>query len=184
SSKEQQSAIIQINDAVVNLDRATQNNASVADQISKMSVSIEQMSSNLVNAASKASFLQETRKQVCDVDLIYEIANLKVDLFNYKDDVYARLADFNNNSVKQFSKLDVWLNEFKQKNSNIDSTLIKQLQEMNENLYNYLTELMNSSTSGVDNDTLNNIAKKVEIESMRIFGTLNKIKEAKCSNER
>jgi methyl-accepting chemotaxis protein len=183
SSKEQQSSIVQINDAVIQLDRATQQNAAVADNISNLSNDIESMSDNLVNAASKASFLQETRKQVCDVNLIYEIADLKVALFNYKDDIYSRLANTKSNDVREFTELSKWLAHYENTHPNVNHDLIKKLQNMNKNLYNFLTQLMNSSTIGVDNDTLNDYAKKVEIESMRIFGTLNQIKEDKCKGD-
>ncbi len=182
SSKEQQSSIIQINDAVIQLDRATQKNASVADSISNLSNEIESMSDNLVSAASKASFLQETRAQVCDVNLIYEIANLKVELFNYKDDVYSRLSNKTNNSVQEFKLMDDWLEDFINKNQNLDRAIIDELKAMNKNLYQYLVGLMSAGVNKEDNSVINDFAKKVEIESMRIFGNLNKIKEAKCKN--
>ncbi|MEA3513696.1 MAG: methyl-accepting chemotaxis protein [Campylobacterota bacterium] len=183
SSNEQINTIEQINEAVTQLDSATQKNTSVATDISDLSKNIENMSDRLVNAASKASFLQETRKQVCDVDLIYDIAELKVDLFNYKDDVYARLADKNDSTVKEFKQLDDWLIKIKKENPNIDDKEINKLKELNKNLYLYLKDLMNSSTNNQSNDTINGFAKKVEIESMRIFGTLNHIKELRCNKE-
>ena len=183
SSKEQQSSIVQINDAVIQLDQATQRNAAVSDNISTMSNDIETMSDTLVNAASKASFLQETRTQVCNIDLIYDIANLKVELFDYKDNVYARLADSNDNIVKEFKLLDNWLDNYSSNHSDIDPEIISKLRKMNNNLYQYLTNLMNSSAKKEDNNTINDYAKQVEIESMRIFGTLNQIKEYQCKGQ-
>jgi len=183
SSQEQQNAIIQINDAVTHLDHATQKNSSVASDISGLSNNIEHMSDTLVNAASKASFLQETRKQVCDVDLIYDIADLKVALFNYKDDVYARLANENDNKVVEFINLINWLETYEKKHPNVDKEIIDDLKNMNKNLFNYLTNLMNASANKEANNIINDYAKKVEIESMRIFGTLNSIKESRCKEE-
>ncbi|MEA3354799.1 MAG: HAMP domain-containing methyl-accepting chemotaxis protein [Campylobacterota bacterium] len=180
SSNEQQSSIVQINDAVINLDQATQKNAATSDQISGMAQQIEDMSNKLVNAASKASFLEETRSQVCDVDLIYEIADLKVALFNYKDDVFSRLSDRGDNQVNRFEKLDKWLDNYQLINTDVDSEIIKNIQTMNSNLHQYLSNLMSSATNLDDNSIINDYAKKVEIESMRIFGHLNKIKEDKC----
>jgi methyl-accepting chemotaxis protein len=183
SSEEQQNAIIQINDAISDLDQTTQKNSSVADEISSLSTNIDQMSNNLVSAAAKASFLQETRKQVCDVDLIYEIANLKVALFKYKDDVYSRLADHNDNNIVKFAELDKWLDQFHQKYPNLDTSIADKLKVMNQNLYENLKNLMDSCTKKETNNVINNFAKNVEIESMRIFGTLNQIKELKCEGE-
>ncbi len=183
SSEEQQNAIIQINDAINNLDKATQTNSSVASDISELSKGIEGMSNNLVNAASKANFLQETRKQVCDIDLLYEIADLKVALFYYKDDIYTRLADFNDNNVRKFTELDTWLDNYTTKHTNIEKNLIQDLKEMNAKLYQNIQHLMNACAEQKSNTIINNFAKEVEIESMRIFGTLNHIKESKCKEE-
>jgi len=183
SSKEQQSSIIQINDAINHLDQATQKNSAVAGDISGLSSDIEDMSSSLVSAASKAHFLQETRKQVCDVDLIYEIADLKVALFNYKDNVYARLADFNDNNVEEFKELDRWLDTYASSHKKIDPEIIIRLKKMNKNLFTHIAGLMNSCAKQEENETINEFAKQVEIESMRIFGTLNQIKESRCKEE-
>ncbi|MEA3552821.1 MAG: methyl-accepting chemotaxis protein [Campylobacterota bacterium] len=183
SSKQQESSILKINTAVSRMDRSTKNNADVSKGISDISKEIETMSGKLVNAASKASFLQETRTQVCDIDLIYDIANLKVELFKYKDNVYSRLADKNDNIVKRFDKLDNWLDEYQRDYDNINAEIMTQLHEMNNNLYQYLTNLMNSSTNNEDNNTINHYAKQVEIESMRLFGTLNQIKEYRCKGK-
>ena len=80
ASKEQERGIVQINDAINLLDQATQKNAQVADQISSMSSNIANMSNSLVTAASRASFLQGALDIVCDVDLVYDTALLKVSL--------------------------------------------------------------------------------------------------------
>jgi methyl-accepting chemotaxis protein len=184
SSEEQQNAIIQINDAINHLDQATQRNSAVAGDISGLSHDIETMSTNLVNAASKANFLQETRKQVCDVDLIYEIADIKVDLFSYKDDVYARLADSNDNKVVRFTKLDNWLDRYSSSCPKVDETIIATLKNMNNTLYENLTKLMDACAQHQSNEIINTHARDVEIESMRIFGTLNKIKESRCKEEK
>ncbi len=183
SSQDQQNAIIQINDAITDLDQTTQKNSSVAGEISSLSNNIEQMSNNLVSAAAKASFLQETRKQVCDVDLIYEIADLKVALFNYKDDVYSRLANHTDNQVVPFKQLDTWLENFHRKYPELDNSTVKNLKSMNQSLYQNLKNLMDSCAKNETNNVINDFAKNVEIESMRIFGTLNHIKEIKCINE-
>ncbi len=183
SSKDQENSILKINTAVTRMERSTKNNADVSKEISEMSNDIEEMSIRLVNAASKASFIEETRVQVCDIDLIYDIANLKVELFNYKDNVYSRLADRNDNHIKKFDELDQWLDNYAQKYPEINNEIIEKLHKMNNNLYQYLTNLMNSSTNREDNNTINGYAKQVEIESMRIFGTLNQIKEYRCKGK-
>jgi methyl-accepting chemotaxis protein len=183
SSKEQEQSIVKINMDVVRMSRSTKNNRKVSKNISTMSHDIEDMSNRLMTAANKASFLEETRTQVCDVELIYDIAHLKVDLFNYKDDVYARLASITDNKVVKFDKLDQWLDQYSSNNpDSIDQDTMQELHNMNENLYSYLSSLMNASINQAGNTAINNFAKQVEIKTMRIFGVLNKIKEFKCKD--
>jgi len=184
STKEQERGIIQINDAVNILDKATQQNAHVADDIAGMSNQIANMSESLVNAASKASFLQDTREQVCDIDLIYSTADLKVDLFTWKDDIYKRLSDHNDNNVEEFKQLNTWLNNYTMQNLDVDQKLINDMKQMNINLQKYAKKLMDASTNKQSNTILNNLAKSVEIEIMRIFGSLNAIKKDKCKSKR
>jgi len=183
SSREQEKAIVRINMDVTKMERATRNNVDVIKDMSKMSSEIKNMSNQLVSAASKASFLQETRKQVCDIDLIYEIANLKVNLFEHKDSVYSRLAKTANNDVDYFNELDKWLDAYTSTHKQIHKQTVDKLKTFNQNLYKYLQELMQASSTNQSNEIINECAKKVEIESMRIFGTLNQIKNDKCERE-
>ena len=54
---------------------------------------------------------------------------------------------------------------------------------MNNNLYQFLTNLMNSSSIVDDDNTINDYTKQVEIESMKLFDTLNQIKEYRCKGK-
>ena len=66
-----------------------------------MASNIADMSSSLVTAASRASFLEDSLDKVCDVDLVYDTALLKVDLLNTKDDIYSQLGDFKTFKIKK-----------------------------------------------------------------------------------
>ncbi len=181
STKEQERGIVQINDAVNTLDKATQQNAHIADEIADMSSNIAKMSKSLVDAASKASFLEDTKEQVCDIDLIYDTADLKVKLFTWKDDVYSRLADHTDNEVKEFNELDIWLNNYISSNPSADMNIIENIRKMGINVHTFAQELMDANTDNKPNDILNDIAKKIEIEIMRVFGNLNQIKKDNCA---
>jgi len=183
SSKEQEQSIVKINIDVTRMDRSTKDNAEVSENIANMSHDIENMSNRLVTAANKASFLEETRTQVCDVDLLYEIADLKVKIFTYKDSAYSKLANTVESKLEKFNELDKWLDQYHNANNHIDRSVIDELHTMNSNLYNNLQNLVNSSTKKESNLIINESAKKVEVESMRIFSTLNKIKEIRCKKE-
>ena len=181
-SKEQEKAIMQINMDVTRMERSTRKNADVSKDISHLSNDIEQMSNNLVAAASKASFLQEARKQVCDIELLYEIADLKVALFNYKDNAYSKLSNATHSNLDGFTILNTWIEKYKSTHKDANNQMLEDILHMNKNLYQYLSSLLDACVKKESNETINSFAKKVEIESMRISGTLNKLKEDKCKD--
>ena len=69
ASKEQQSGIEQINDAVTQLDQATQQNALAASNINTMAKEIQSLSSKLLETANHAKFDKKALEQVCDMNL-------------------------------------------------------------------------------------------------------------------
>ena len=180
SSKEQETGITQINDAVNMLDKATQENAHVAEEISKMSTQIAEMSNSLVTAASRASFISEAREEVCDIDLVYDTAKLKVDVLNLKDGVYSDLGKYSSWQVEQNKSLDEWVDNYIQSNPNVNMNSIDNLKTLSLNLNTKLQTLVDSNRDKASNEVLNENAKAVEIESLRIFGTLNSLKKDAC----
>jgi methyl-accepting chemotaxis protein len=182
SSKEQERGINQINDAINLLDKATQQNAHVANDISNMAVQIANMSDSLVTAASRANYLQEARDGVCDVDLVYDTANIKVDILKLKDTLYSQLGDYTPISISQSEVMQKWINEYSSQNPNIDQNLIDDLKKLSSNLKKSMNDLNEANIAKKPNAELNNYAKDVEIECLRIFGILNKIKKDACTS--
>ena len=180
SSKEQEKGIVQINDAINTLDQATQKNAQVSDEISTMASNIENMSNALVTAASRASFITEALDKVDDVDLVFDTALLKVDLLNTKDKTYAKLGTFTKFDIEKNISLNKWLQEYPNSGKNIDHSLMKNISDLNTQFHNNLQELVNLNSQKVENKKLNEIAKNVELNSLRIFGNLNNVKRVAC----
>ncbi len=180
ASKEQERGITQINDAVNLLDQATQQNAQVAEEISEMSNKIANMSSSLVTAASRASFLEEAREEVCNVDLVYDTAKLKVNVLGLKDNVYSKLGSYENWTTKNCDTITTWMNEYVNTNPNADYQSLEELKKLNNNLTLKLQALINANANKESNEVLNEKAKEVEIESLRIFGNLNRLKKDAC----
>ncbi len=181
ASKEQERGITQINDAVNSLDQATQQNAQVAEEISQMSADIAHMSNSLVTAASRASFLEETRDEVCDIDLVYDTAKLKVDVLRLKDGVYSQLGQFKTWAVTKDASMAKWIENYVQKNPQANMQSIDNLKGLSESLHGKLQTLVDDNSNKVSNSQLNSNAKEVEIEALRIFGTLNRLKKDVCT---
>lgn len=170
------------NDAVNNLDHSTQRNATVADDISKMSAQIAFMSDSLVTAASRANFLEEARDGVANVDLVYDTAKLKVDVLKLKDKVYSQLGKYNTWDVKETNSLEEWIKNYENSTTNVDTNAIEKLRKLNKNLSTKLQTLVTSNANKQDNVLLNEQAREVEIEALRIFGELNALKKDVCRN--
>ena len=182
ASKEQERGIVQINDAVNALDKATQQNAHVADEISDMSSNIAEMSESLVKAASRANFLQESREEVCNIDLVYETAKLKVDVLKLKDGVYSQFGKFQSWNVTKDESMEKWIQSYVSHHPDTDMSTINSLRELSDNLNKKLQAFTDANAKKLSNEKLNDFAKAVEIESLRIFGTLNKLKRDACKN--
>ena len=180
ASKEQERGIVQINDAINMLDQATQKNAQVADEISTMASNIANMSNSLVTAASRASFLEDSINKVCDVDLVYDTALLKVDLLNTKDKVYSKLGDYKSFKIEENQSLKQWSQTHLNSNKKVDKELMLEIEELNKKFHSNLQELVDANSNKESNESLNKKAKEVEISAFKIFSNLNDVKKVAC----
>ena len=180
ASKEQERGIVQINDAINTLDQATQKNAQVADEISIMATNIANMSNSLVSAASKASFIEDARDKVCDVELVYDTAQLKVDLLNTKDFVYSKLGEYKSFEIEKNTSLKRWCETHINSGKRIDRELMNQIDNLNLEFHKNLQELVNANSNKEENSSLNQKSKDVEMNTLRIFGNLNNVKREAC----
>lgn len=183
ASKEQENGITQINNAVSLLDKATQQNASVAEEISTMSNDIATMSNSLVTAASRANFLQEAREEVCNVDLVYDTAKLKVDVLKMKDGVYSQLGKYESWQVTKDKSLAAWISNYIKNNPSVNMNSIEELRNSSTNLNIKLQSLVDANSNKESNELLNNKAKDVEIEALKTFRALNALKKDACKNK-
>jgi methyl-accepting chemotaxis protein len=180
AAKEQEGGIRQINDAVTTLDQVTQQNAGVAEEISNMSRLIANMSNSLVTAASRASFIQDAREQVCNVDLVYDAAKVKVNVLELKDQAYSRLGKKTKWSATPSEVLSNFINNFEDTYHIEASNSLEELKNLNNSLAKKIQALTDANANNEPNNILNEKAKEVEIESLRIFGTLNTLKKEVC----
>jgi methyl-accepting chemotaxis protein len=180
ASKEQEKGIVQINDAINMLDQATQKNAQVADEISVMASNIASMSNSLVTAAARASFLEDSLDKVCDVDLVYDTALLKVELLNTKDKVYAKLGDYKQFKIEESKGLKQWCELHINSGKKVDMEIMKNIETFDKQFHKNLQKLVDANSNKESNDTLNKNAKEVEKDALKIFGDLNNIKKEAC----
>jgi len=180
ASKEQEKGIIQINDAVNSLDQATQKNAQVANEISDMASNISDMSNSLVTAASRASFMEDSLDKVCDVDLVYDTAQIKVDILNTKDSIYKQLGSYNAFKVQENDYLNNWIQKHINSGKKINIETINNIKDLNKQFHKNLQLLVDANAKKDENKDLNQKAKEVELNALEIFDNLNNIKRDAC----
>jgi methyl-accepting chemotaxis protein len=176
ASKEQESGILQINDAINSLDASTQKNAQVAEQISNMATSIAYTSNYLVTASSRTSFIKDSLDKVDNVDLVYDTALLKTNLLKKKDEVYSKLGDYKNFNVVDDNSIKDWLNSNDNVSKISDKKLLEDIKLLDTTFYKNLQDLVISNSNGDKPEILNTKASAVEKCTTEIFKSLDDIK--------
>ncbi|MFY4842381.1 methyl-accepting chemotaxis protein [Aliarcobacter butzleri] len=180
SSKEQEKGIVQIGNAITLLDKAIHKNTEIAKQISTITSNISSMSSSLITVASRASFLEDSLDKVCDIDLVYDTALIKVDLLNTKDGIYGKLGSYDNFRIEKNQNLKNWLTNISASNKEIDSEFIEELNKLDESFHKTLQELVEINSNKDKNTFLNKKAEEVENKLAKIFENLNNLKKYHC----
>ncbi|WP_152057720.1 methyl-accepting chemotaxis protein [Aliarcobacter butzleri] len=180
SSKEQEKGIVQIGNAITLLDKAIHKNTEIAKQISTITSNISSMSSSLITVASRASFLEDSLDKVCDIDLVYDTALIKVDLLNAKDGIYGKLGSYDNFRIEKNQNLKNWLTNISASNKEIDSEFIEELNKLDESFHKTLQELVEINSNKDKNTFLNKKAEEVENKLAQIFENLNNLKKYHC----
>ena len=185
ASKEQESGIIQINDAVTQLDQATQENAAQATEISDLAGTISQLANDLVNAASKAKYKEDTRHQVCDIDLVFTTAKLKNDHIKFKESNYAKLGNHQSWKVVDHHScaLGKWIDEAERNSEDFTrSSNWQKLKDVHAQVHSGVQKFINEDSQHALNSTLQQIAHEIEEATHGVFEGLNIVKDEHCKN--
>ncbi len=186
SSKEQEQAISQINDAVTSLDQATQQNANEASNINTLSDDVSKLATSLVEAANRAEYKEEARKQVCDIDLVYLTAKLKNDHINFKETNFAKLGQNNSWKVVNHHEcaLGKWIDE-QEKNGNsfTQSSNWSALKAVHEKVHGGVQNYIDNDSKKAVNEILKEISHEIEENITNVFDHLNVVKADHCQNE-
>jgi methyl-accepting chemotaxis protein len=185
ASKEQEAGIHQINDAVTELDQATQQNAAQATEISRLSGEISQLSDDLVKVANRAKYKEDTRKQVCDVDLVYTTAQLKNDHIRFKEANYQKLGNKQSWSVTNHHECNLgkWIDKAEKNGEDFTRTQNwKTLKEVHEKVHSGVQNFINEDAKNSLNSVLEDIAHEIENATLGVFNTLNIVKADHCQH--
>ncbi|RXJ90180.1 chemotaxis protein [Arcobacter sp. CECT 8983] len=184
ASKEQETGIVQINDVVNSLDQATQKNAESSTQISNLANEVAGLSTNMLEIADRANFNKEKKNEICDINLVFEIAKLKNDHIKFKNDNFAKVGNSNSSwKVKTCKECDFgkWILEQENKGKDFTKTSSwPSLKEQHENVHKAVQEYVDENAKNASNDKLEMISKKLEDSTQSLFDMMDNIKVEHC----
>ncbi len=183
ASKEQQTGIVQINDAINTLDQATQQNAATSSNLSDMAQNSLELANSLLEAANKTIFKQETLKQVCDSDMMFGANILKLNHVTFKEEAYNKAKSGNSFKVVDHNSCQMakWIAENSNKEFAKDAVWAKLL-EAHKHIHEGVQDYVDLVAADAPNTQILAKADKVEIDTNIIFEVLNKLKEINCVN--
>ncbi len=186
ASEEQTKGIIQINDAINVLDKNTQENANDATNIDRLAKEVAVLSERLISVANHASYRDEAREQVCDVDLVYKLNGLKLDHLSFKTGNFMRLDERSTFKVATESecKLAAWIREQEQAGEPFTKTENwKELNEAHALVHQNVQKYIDRNAQHDSNDHLLQIGNDIERSTGRVFKALNVVKRERCRNQ-
>lgn len=184
ASREQMAGISQINDAVSQLDQMTQQNAKTANNVANIANEILDKTQQFEQMVSRVHFDEKYNSQSCDAALIFDMAKLKIDHINFKENNYKQLKSSNTvwtvtnhhecnlgkwidaHAHEPFAQTQEWQN----------------LLRVHENVHSGVQSFVEAETTGNKTmETINEISQKLEIATHGVFEGLDYIKFAQCS---
>jgi len=182
SSREQQTAMVQISDTVNQLDRATQENASVAGNINVMANNNEELAKNLEVAITRTSFLKDAKKGVCDMDLMFDFGSLKADHINFKNTNFLKCEHDNHFTVTDHHscRLGKWIDGVSDKDFT-ESEHWDTLKDSHKHVHEMTQKVTDLYANGGRNDEIFETANGVEKNIDIVFESLDKLREVKCT---
>ena len=183
ASKEQRAGIEQINDAVTQLDQATQQNAVAASNINNMSKEIQSLSYKLLETASHAKFDPKALEQVCDMDLTMFLNRLKLDHVNFKNTNCVKLGSKTLWTVSKETECNLgkWILESESKNEAFTKTQNwKHLKEVHHNVHKGLQDIIIENANASNNETLGKQAHELDESISEVFWTIQQVKRDNC----
>ncbi|WP_321312110.1 cache domain-containing protein [Halarcobacter sp.] len=183
ASKEQESGIIQINDAVNSLDRATQVNAFSATQISNLANEVSKLSTNLLDIADRAKFNKNKKSEICDIDLVFKITELKNDHVVFKNNNFSKVGTYESWSVTSAKECNFgkWILE--QESKGVDftkSSTWANMKEYHEKIHESVALYIELNAKRAANSELEKVSRDLEIFTSKLFSIMDNIKVERC----
>ncbi|WP_368030849.1 methyl-accepting chemotaxis protein [Arcobacter sp. s6] len=183
ASKEQQAGIEQINDAVTELDQATQQNAQAASDINIMAKEIQSLSYKLLETANHAKFDKKALEQVCDMDLTMFLNRLKLNHVNFKNNNCVKLGSKTTWTVVKETECELgkWIIQSEEKNEEFTKTQNWQhLKEVHLNVHKGMQDIIIENANNSNNEVLAKQAHALDESISDVFWMIQQVKRDNC----
>jgi methyl-accepting chemotaxis protein len=183
SSKEQELGIVQINDTVNSLDKATQINASNAADIANLAKGVEVLSEKLRQVSNNAKFDSHTKNQICDIELVYNLNELFFDHIIFKNNYFSKLNNKSHSSVEAATscKIGHWILSQEKEGVKFTTTNTwNKLKDTHSSYHNNIQDYITYNSKNYTNEQLKDYANQVEKDILTIFDLINELKVENC----
>ena len=185
ASKEQSNSITQINNVIGTIDKQTQESASEAANIDKLSIEVKKLSENLLSVTKNVTYRKNAKQQICDLDVTYQLNKLQLSHINFKDTNFLELDKHQKINVTKDNQcaLGKWILEAERANKAYTKTENwAKLKEYHSKVHNGVEDYVKSNESEIDSLTL--VPQAIEIEQfiLKVFSALNNVKIENCKN--
>jgi len=184
ASKEQQTGIEQINDAITELDKITQQNANAAKETADLTHEVMELSHNLTLVSNMAEFDKKFKKMVCDPDLLHLVSSKKNDHLVFLDKYFSQLKDYRDVDVVNGHNCDLgkWIDKIEKENKKFTtSSQWRELKTDHIKVHQLMQEMITQNSNKVSNNALKNIGLELNKAIDSIFKHLDHIKFDNCA---
>jgi len=188
-SKEEEKGIIQINDTINVLDKATQVNANQATVISDLASEVATLSTNLLKIADRAKFKEFSPKEIEDIDLVFKVSKLKNDHIKFKLVNFDKVGQTKTAwTVTKPTDCDLgkWLTEQESLNNPFTKTQNwKNLKTNHDIVHNSVQNYINEDCKdNVNNELLDSLSKELDRATLEVFKSLDQLKKDNIFEEK
>jgi len=186
ASKEQELAIGQINDTVNSLDHATQENASLATNISQMAKTTQVLTEQLQTVINRTSFDEEAKKRVCDTEKIFDFAKLKCDHIHFKNKHFDQCEKGKQVKVPTCHECNLgkWIDASEKENLQfVNVPEWDELKKVHANVHHIVQDVVDLYRDDYENGQIVSVSESLEKQIDKIFISLDTLKEKNCDIE-
>ncbi len=188
-SKEEEKGIIQINDTINVLDKATQVNANQATVISDLANEVANLSSNLLKIADRAKFKEFSNKEIEDIDLVFKVSKLKNDHIRFKLVNFDKVGQTKTPwTVTKPTDCDLgkWIAEQESSGNPFTKTENWKILRLNhDTVHNSVQKYIDEDCKElVNNELLNSLSKELDRATFEVFKSLDQLKKDNIFEEK